>query len=215
MARSPSIHVYTHRRDFLHFCRMRERDLNLFVFARYAGPEVLPGAGKSGPRAQKWPARSETTYTRIARLFSICAVIANWIWILLFLLDIAPWVPPGAGQKRAAGPKMARSPSTHVYTHRRDFLHFCRMRELDLIFFGFARYAGPEVLPGAGKSGPRAQKWPARSETTYTRIARLFSICAVIANWIWIILFLLDIAPWVPPGAGQKRSAGPKMVRSP
>jgi hypothetical protein len=31
MARSPSKHVYTHRQTFLHFYRMRERDLTYFV----------------------------------------------------------------------------------------------------------------------------------------------------------------------------------------
>jgi hypothetical protein len=100
---------------------------------------------------------------------------------------VFPWicgrrVPPGAGQTRAAGPKMARSPSIHVYTHRRNFLHFCRMRELVLNYFVFARYAHPGCRPVRGKSGPRAQKWSARPQSTYTCIAVISSISAACAS---------------------------------
>jgi hypothetical protein len=89
---------------------------------------------------------------------------------------------PGAGQKRAAGPKMACSFSNYVYTHRRNFLHFCRMRERVLNLFVFARYAHPGCRPARGKSGPPAQKWSARPQTTYTRIAVISSISAACAS---------------------------------
>jgi hypothetical protein len=91
---------------------------------------------------------------------------------------------PGAGQKRAAGPKMACSFSNYVYTHRRNFLHFCRMRERVLNLFVFARYAPPGCRPARGKSGPRAQKWSARPQTTYTRIAITFPMPAAGASSI-------------------------------
>jgi hypothetical protein len=68
------------------------------------------------------------------------------------------WALPGAGQKRAAGPKMARSPSIHVYTHRRNFLHFCRKRELDRNFGFFPGFAGPGAPPGAGQKRAAGSK---------------------------------------------------------
>jgi hypothetical protein len=103
---------------------------------------------------------------------------------IVFPWICGPRVPPGAGQTRAAGPKMARSPSIHVYTHRRNFLHFCRKGERVLNYFVFARYAHPGCRPARGKRGPRAQKWPARPQSTYTRIARIVSISTACASSI-------------------------------
>jgi hypothetical protein len=104
--------------------------------------------------------------------------------LFCFCSICAPWVPPAAGQKRAAGPEMVCSPSIYVYTHRPDFLHFYRMRELDLNYFVFARYAHPGCRPPRGKSGQRAQKWSACPQTTYTRIAQIFSISTACASSI-------------------------------
>jgi hypothetical protein len=104
--------------------------------------------------------------------------------LFCFCSICAPSVPPGAGQKRAAGPKMARSPSKYVYTHRPHCLHFYRMRELDLNLLFFPGFAGPGCRPARGKSGPRAQKWPARAQNTHTRIARIVSISTACASSI-------------------------------
>jgi hypothetical protein len=188
----PSNYVYTHRPYFLHFYRMHKLDLNYFVFARYAHP------GCRRPHGQKW----------------------------------------------AAGPKMVCLPSNYIYTHRTDFLHFYRMCELDLNFVFFPGFAGPGAPLGAarrgakagsgpkngllalklrihasprfspflphvqarsefcffpwicgprgpagrcppwGKSGQRAQKRSARPQTTYTRIAQIFSISTACVSTI-------------------------------
>jgi hypothetical protein len=104
-------------------------------------------------------------------------------------------VPPGAGQTRAAGPKMARSPSIHVYTHRPHCLHFYRMRELDLNYFVFAPYTHPRCCPMRGKSVPRAQKCPARPQTACTCIARIFSIAAVDLTSFVLVLGIMDVQP--------------------
>jgi hypothetical protein len=102
---------------------------------------------------------------------------------ICFCSICAPWMLPGVGQKRAAGPKMACSSSNYVYTHRWNRLHFCRMRERDLNSFFFPGFAGPAQL-GAGKSGQRAQKWPARAQSACTWISRIASIAAVHASSI-------------------------------
>jgi hypothetical protein len=176
MARSFSNYVYTHRPHRLHFYRMSERDLNYFVFARYAHL----GAARRGAKASSGPKNGP-----LVLKIRIHASPAFYPFLphararsefICFCSICAPWVPPGAGQKRAAGPKMARSSSNHVYTHCPGFLHICRNRELDLTYFVFAQYAPTGCRPAWGKGGPRGQKWPARPQTTYTRIARIFSI---------------------------------------
>jgi hypothetical protein len=61
-------------------------------------------------RAQIWYAHPQTTFTCIAIALSIAAVRVNSVCILFFFLDLRAqgprWVLPGAGQKRAAGPKI-------------------------------------------------------------------------------------------------------------
>jgi hypothetical protein len=160
---------------------------------------------------------------------------------LIFSLNMRP----GWGTRRGkTGPKMVCSSANHVYTHRPDFLHFYRMREVDLNFVFFPGFAGPGARLGAarrwakagsgpkngllalklrihasprlspflphawarselcffawicgprgpagrcpplGKSGQRAQKWSARPQTTYTRIAQIFSISTACASSI-------------------------------
>jgi hypothetical protein len=90
-------------------------------------------------RAQIWYAHPHTTFTCISIALSIAAVLVNWVCILFFSLNLRAqgprWALPGRRAKRAAGPKMACSFSNYVYTHRRNFLHFCRKRELDLTHF--------------------------------------------------------------------------------
>jgi hypothetical protein len=113
---------------------------------------------KNGPLVLKIRIHASPALSPFLPLARACSEL---FW---FCSICAPWVP----QKRAAGPKMARSSSKYVYTHRPHFIHFYRMRELVLNYFDFARYAPP----GCRNSGPRAQKWPARPQTTYTRIAR-------------------------------------------
>jgi hypothetical protein len=189
MARSPSNHVYTHRRNFLHFYRMRELDLNYFIFARYAHPRCRPARGKSAPRAQKWPARPQTTYTRIAGIFTISTACALDLNYFVF----APSVPHGAGQKRAAGPKMARSSSNYVYTHCPKCLHLCRKRERDLNYFVFARYAHPGCRRARGKSGPRSRKRYARPQNAFS-IAAVHT-CEFDLTHFVLVLGIMDVQP--------------------
>jgi hypothetical protein len=205
----PRVHASPDFAPFMFYARARSE---FHFFAPYAGPAWRgPARGKSGPRAQKWPARPQNTYTRIAEIVSILCRKRELDLNYFVFARYAPWVPPGAGQKRAAGPKMARSPSKYVYTHRRNCLHFGRMRELDLNYFVFARYGAARRGAKAGrglKNGPlilkiRIHASPAFSPFLPHAQARSEFIC-----------FCSICAPWLPPGAEQKRAAGSKMASS-
>jgi hypothetical protein len=165
--RKPRVHASPHFAPFMLYARARSE---FHFFRSIWGPAWrCPAREKpaTGPKMVRSPSnhvythRHSIPHARRRRELHLNFVFFPWI--------CGPRGParrcPGAGQKRAAGPKMACSSSNYVYTHRRNFLHFCRKRERDLNLFIFPGFAGP---------GPR----------------------------------------WALPGAGQKRAAGPKMVCS-
>jgi hypothetical protein len=184
MVCSPSNYIYTHRTDFLHFYRMCELDLNFVFLLGFAGPGAPLGAARRGAKAGNGPRNGLLALKlriHASPRFSPFLLHAQARSELFCFCSIcAPWVPPAVGQKRAAGAKTVCSPSNYVYTHRTDFLHFYRMCKLDLNFVFFPGFAGPGALLGAaqrrGKSGQQAQKRSARPQTTYIRIAQIFSI---------------------------------------